>query len=75
MSLKQCRFVGCTNLEDPRWGGYCDGHGVTSELEWRARAEQEHALMEEVRVREVLPKKKHAKSHATSKSTSKLVRK
>lgn len=25
--LQQCRAEGCEELEDPRWAGYCDGHG------------------------------------------------
>lgn len=26
--LKKCAFPGCLELEDPRWGGRCDGHGL-----------------------------------------------
>lgn len=29
--LKKCAGPGCPNLEDPRWGGFCDGHGAATE--------------------------------------------
>ena len=26
--LKTCAYPDCEVLEDPRWGGFCDGHGI-----------------------------------------------
>jgi len=26
--LKPCAYPNCEDLEDPRWGGFCDGHGI-----------------------------------------------
>lgn len=25
--LRKCVYPGCEDLEDPRWGGFCDAHG------------------------------------------------
>lgn len=45
--LKKCAGPGCHQLEDPRWGGFCDGHGPTTDAEraallegWRAQNEK-----------------------------------
>lgn len=31
---KQCAFPLCPNKEDPRWGGFCDGHGCATDEQW-----------------------------------------
>jgi len=31
--LRLCAGPMCSNMEDPRWGGFCDGCGVSSEEE------------------------------------------
>jgi hypothetical protein len=37
MSLQRCGWPECQNQEDPRWGGMCDGHGVSTHAEFYAR--------------------------------------
>jgi len=40
-----CRFPKCENPADPRWGGYCDGHGVTDVEAFHERLEQENEIL------------------------------
>lgn len=53
---QKCAGPGCFNDADPRWGGFCDGHGVTTEEErrallegWRERNETVRTLLADVR--------------------------
>jgi hypothetical protein len=46
--LGPCAFTGCPNQEDPRWGGYCDGHGVSTQEELIARQDEEMAALKKV---------------------------
>lgn len=40
-----CRFPKCENMADPRWGGYCDGHGVADCEAHYQRLEQENEIL------------------------------
>lgn len=53
---ERCAGPGCFNAADPRWGGFCDGHGVATEEErrsllegWRERNETVRTLLADVR--------------------------
>lgn len=57
--MTKCAGPGCFKLPDPRWGGFCDGHGVSTDAErqnlldgWRAqnqRLAEIKALLDDVR--------------------------
>lgn len=46
--LKKCAGPGCSNIQDPRWGGFCDGHGPSTEEELQALLEGWRAQNEKV---------------------------
>lgn len=37
LGLRKCAAWGCHEYEDPRFGGFCDGHGPTTDEQMRAR--------------------------------------
>ena len=44
-AMNPCAFFSCTNDADPRWGGYCDGHGATTVDELTCRTSVENAVL------------------------------
>lgn len=66
--MTSCRFPKCENAPDPRWGGYCDGHGVSDAEALHERLEQENEILR-AWVAELLEQVEIADDNAYERST------